>query len=151
MECGKFQNNIGHKLRMAHNAIDKYFNSSWKSTGLELTRMQCATLHYLQDHEGEDVFQKDLELVFSITGATATNILKVMEKEGLIIREPMSTDARLKKLILTEKGICLNKRAYANLVYLEQGMIKNITEEEVQILEKLLDKVTQNIVDMIEE
>lgn len=151
MGCRKFQNDIGHKIRMAHNAIDKYFSSSWKSTGLELTRMQCATLHYLQDHEGEDVFQKDLELVFSITGATATNILKVMEKEGLIIRQPMQTDGRLKKLILTEKGILLNQKAYASLVRLEQGMIKDITSEEIQILEKLLDKVTQNIVDMIEE
>jgi len=151
MGCRKFQNDIGHKIRMTHNAIDKYFSSSWKSTGLELTRMQCATLHYLQNHEGEDVFQKDLELVFSITGATATNILKVMEKEGLIIRQPMQTDGRLKKLILTEKGILLNQKAYANLVRLEQGMIKDITPEEIQILEKLLDKVTQNIVDMIEE
>ena len=120
-----FQNEIGHKIRIAHNAIDKYFSSSWKSTGMELTRMQCATLHYLEEHEGKDVFQKDLEMVFSITGATATNILKVMEKEGLITRESMPTDGRLKKLILTEKGILLNKRAHSNVVRLEKGMKKN--------------------------
>lgn len=146
-----FQNEIGHKIRMANNAVDKYFNSSWKSTGMELTRMQCVTLHYLKDHEGEDVFQKDLELVFSITGATATNILKVMEKEGLIIREPMPTDGRLKKLILTEKGILLNQKAHANIVRLHQGMKKNMTVEELELLGILLDRVTQNIVDMIED
>ena len=146
-----FRNQIGHKLRMAHNAIDKYFSSRWKGTGMELTRMQCATLHYLKEHEREDIFQKDLELVFSITGATATNILKVMEKEGLIIREPMPTDGRLKKLILTEKGILLNKKAYAHIVRLNQGMKKNMTAEELELLATLLDRVTQNIVDMIED
>uniref|UniRef100_UPI004056FE10 MarR family winged helix-turn-helix transcriptional regulator n=1 Tax=Agathobacter sp. TaxID=2021311 RepID=UPI004056FE10 len=151
MGCGDFQNDIGHKMRIAHNAIDKYFSSSWKSTGMELTRMQCATLHYLEKHEGEDVFQKDLETVFSITGATATNILKVMEKEGLIVREPMPTDGRLKKLILTEKGILLNKKAHANVVRLEQGMKKDMTPEEIRLLGELLDRVTQNIVDIIED
>ena len=97
--------NIGNKVRIVHNYIDKYFHSSWEKAGIEPTRMQCATLHYLRQHKGKDVFQKDLEVAFSISGATATNILKVMEKDGLITRLPMEKDARLKKLQMTEKGI----------------------------------------------
>ena len=149
MSRENFQNEIGHKIRIAHNAIDKYFCNSWKNTGIELTRMQCATIHYLKDHEGEDVFQKDLESVFSITGATATNILKVMEKEGIITRIPMQNDARLKKLELTEKGQLLDKRAHANVDRLEAGMKKDMTEEELEVFHDLLDRLTQNIVELL--
>lgn len=145
-----FQRNIGHKIRIAHIAIDKYFNNCWEQAGVEPTRMQCATMRYLREHNGKDVFQKDLEEAFSITGATATNILKVMEKEGLVTRVPMSCDARLKKLELTEKGYELDEKARANVVRLEEGMKKGFTEEELTIFGEYLDLVTQNIIDLME-
>ena len=145
------QKNIGHKIRVAHNAIGKYFNTCWSPSAMEPTRMQCGTMHFLREHEGQDVFQKDLEEAFSITGATATNILKVMEKDGLITRVPMQQDARLKKLELTEKGKALDDVARANVVRLEEGMEKGFTEEELTIFREYLDRMTQNIVDMVEE
>ena len=146
-----WENNIGHKTRIVHNNIDKYFKTSWEKAGVEPTRMQCATLHYLRTHENEDVFQKDIEAAFSISGATATNILKVMEKDGLIRREAVPTDARLKKLVLTEKGIAFDDAARENIVRLEEGMKKGFTEEELTIFREYLDRMTQNIVDLVEE
>lgn len=146
-----FQKNIGHKIRIAHIAIDKYFSNCWEREGLQLTRMQCATMRYLREHAGENVFQKDLEEAFSISGATATNILKVMEKDGLITRVPMPADGRLKKLEFTEKGCALDEKARANVVRLEEGMKKGFTEEELTIFREYLDRVAQNIVDLTEE
>lgn len=143
--------NIGNKVRVIHNYIDKYFHSSWEKAGIEPTRMQCATLHYLRRHQDEDVFQKDLEAAFSISGATVTNILKVMEKDGLIIRVPMEKDARLKKLVMTEKGMQYDKVAYSNVARLEAGMEKGFTEEEIARFREYLDRLTQNIVDLVEE
>ena len=113
--------------------------------------MQCATMRFLKEHENQDVFQKDLEEAFSITGATATNILKIMEKDGVITRVPMSYDARLKKLELTEKGVHLDEEARANVKRLEEGMKKGFTEEEMALFRNYLNRVTQNIVDMVEE
>ena len=151
MDKADFQKNIGHKVRLAHIAIDKYFNTCWENVSVEPTRMQCATMRYLHEHQGRDVFQKDLEEAFSITGATATNILKVMEKDGLITRVPMPHDARLKKLELTEKGWELDAKARANVVRLEEGMRKDFTEEELNRFRAYLDRMTQNIVDMVDE
>ena len=147
----KMQRNIGSKIRIVHNYIDKYFHTSWEKAGIEPTRMQCATLHYLRNHENEDVFQKDLEAAFSISGATATNILKVMEKEGLITRIPMEKDARLKKLEMTEKGKLHDKVAQENVMRLEDGMEKGFTEEELNVFRAYLDRLTQNIVDLVDE
>ena len=151
MQNKEFDENIGHKVCIIHNFIDRYFHTSWEKAGIEPTRMQCGTLHYLRAHEGKDVFQKDLEAAFSISGATATNILKVMEKDGLINRIPMEKDARLKKLEMTEKGIQYDDAARANVVRLEKGMKKGFTEEELTIFREYLDRMTQNIVDLVEE
>ena len=151
MQNKEMNQNIGNKVRVIHNYIDKYFHSSWEKAGIEPTRMQCATLHYLRRHQDEDVFQKDLEAAFSISGATVTNILKVMEKDGLIIRVPMEKDARLKKLVMTEKGMQYDKVAYSNVARLEAGMEKGFTEEEIARFREYLDRLTQNIVDLVEE
>lgn len=142
------QMDIGHKIRCAHNAIAKYFNTCWSNCEVEPTRMQCGTMRYLRDHTGQDVFQKDLEEAFAITGATATNILKVMEKEGLITRVPMPHDARLKKLELTEKGLRLDEEARANVIRLEEGMKKGFSEEELTKFREYLDRMTENVVSL---
>ncbi|MBQ6843439.1 MAG: MarR family transcriptional regulator [Agathobacter sp.] len=147
----KMHKNIGHKVRIIHNYIDKYFHTSWEKAGIEPTRMQCATLHYLRHHKGEDVFQKDLEAAFSISGATVTNILKVMEKDGLITRVQMEKDARLKKLEMTEKGMQYDEVARTNVIRLEEGMEKGFTEEELTRFREYLERLTQNIVDLVDE
>lgn len=151
MQNKAFLDNIGHKIRIIQNDIDKYFKTSWETDAEGPTRMQCATMHYLRMHKEEDVFQKDLENAFSISGATVTNILKVMEKDGLIRRVPMPNDARLKKLELTEKGIALEDAARANIRRLEEGMKKGFSEEELTIFRDYLDRLAQNIVDLVEE
>jgi DNA-binding MarR family transcriptional regulator len=151
MDNEKIEQLIGHKVRIVHMAIDRYFSSCWGKAEHEPTRMQCATMRYLREHADENVFQKDLEETFSITGATATNILKVMEKEELITRIPMPNDARLKKLEMTEKGYALDEYARANVCRLEEGMKKGFTEEELAIFRGYLDRMAQNIVDLVEE
>ena len=151
MQNKEMKQDIGNKVRVIHNYIDKYFHTSWEKAGIEPTRMQCATLHYLRHHKNEDVFQKDLEAAFSISGATVTNILKVMEKDGLITRVPMEKDARLKKLQMTEKGMQYDEVARANVIRLEAGMKKGFTEEEITIFREYLERLAQNIVDLVEE
>ena len=151
MQNKDMNQNIGSKVRIVNNYIDKYFHSSWEKAGIEPTRMQCATLHYLRRHQDEDVFQKDLEVAFSISGATVTNILKVMEKDGLIIRIPMEKDARLKKLVMTEKGKQFDEVAHGNVLRLEEGMEKGFSDEEITRFREYLDRLTQNIVDLVEE
>ena len=140
-----FLHNIGHKVRIMHMNIDKYFNTAWKKVGIEPTRMQCGTLHYLREREDVDVFQKDLEAAFSISGATATNILKIMEKEGLINRIPMEKDARLKKLVLRgEASECAQKmKKEAEVV--EEKILEGFETEEIDKLREYLGRIMKNV------
>ena len=52
-----------------------------------------------------DLRQKDFEQQFNIRRSTASNILALIEKNGLIQRESVPYDARLKKIVLTDKAI----------------------------------------------
>lgn len=151
MKDKELSQDIGHKIRIVHNYIDKYFHTAWEKEEIEPTRMQCATLRYLRLHKGEDVFQKDLEAAFSISGATATNILKLMEKEGLICRIPMEKDARLKKLEMTEKGIRYDEIAHANVYRLEEGMKSGFSKDELMLFQKYLDRLAENIMKLVDE
>ena len=69
--------------------------------------MQRWTLGFLKDHSDCEVYQKDIEEAFSISRATASNMLGVMERKGLIKRVAVSHDARLKRLVLTDKAAAL--------------------------------------------
>lgn len=151
MQNNEITHDIGHKVRIINNNVDKYFHTAWEKNGTEATRMQCATLHYLRIHKDEDVFQKDLEVAFSVSAATVTNILKVMEKEGLILRVAMEADARLKKIVMTEKGIALDNEAHQYVIRLEEGLKKGFTEEDLARFRGYLDRLTQNIVDLVDE
>ena len=55
-------------------------------------------LQFLAEHEGENVFQRDLQNSFSVTRSTISKVVKLMESKGLIRRESVFSDARLKKL-----------------------------------------------------
>lgn len=150
MSCKEIEKHLGHKFRIIHNRIDKYFEKRSEGSDHSLTRVQCATLHYLYDHREGNVFQKDIEAEFSITGATATNILKGLERQNLITREPMPGDARLKKIMLTDEGYACNAQAYENMHHMEETLAAGFSAEELDILRNMLDRVIANLEGMQE-
>ncbi|MBE5889981.1 MAG: MarR family transcriptional regulator [Lachnospiraceae bacterium] len=142
----KLHKHFGHIFRLIHNGIDRYFtNHNLDSFGVKLTMAQCAVMHYLYDHKETDVFQKDIENAFQISGATASNTLKGMEKQGVITRTPMPEDGRKKKIALTERGRQFHERAISNMEELERTLIKGMTEEEVTTYRRLLLKSVENL------
>lgn len=92
-----------------------------------------------------DVFQRDIEKEFNIRRSTATNILKLMEKNGLITRESVSQDARLKKIHLTEKAYELHEAVVENFKKLEEKLRCDISQDELDVFFSVLNKVNQNL------
>lgn len=102
--------------------------------------MQCWVIGYIFDNvEIKDIFQKDVEAEFNIRRSTATGILQLMEKNDLIIRQPVSFDARLKKLILTEKALGIHRKVEDQIILVEQRSEKDLTKEEIQTFFRLIN------------
>ena len=102
-------------------------------------------LAFLYEHEGENIFQKDLENSFSVTRSTISKVVKLMESKGLIRRESVSHDARLKKLILTEKGRAIHLLTAKGNDELEKRIMRGFTPEEIESLASLLERVSRNL------
>ena len=95
---------VGRSIGMLSNLIRRHFSTfSFHDT---LSPAQGKTLHFILARSMDtDVFQKDVEEEYSLRPPTATKILKDMEKNGLIRRETVPYDARLKRIVVTEKGL----------------------------------------------
>ncbi len=100
---------------------------------------------FLAENQDREIFQKDIEQYFSIRRSTVSGIIQLMEKKGFIIRESVDYDARLKKLVLTDRA----KELHANMMKdLEDNEIKlkqNISEEELATFFSVLEKIRSNI------
>lgn len=110
-----------------------------------LTGTQIQIIGYIYHSPKGDIFQKDIETKFSIRRSTATGILQLMEKNGLITREPVDYDARLKKIVLTKKALAVSRQAHLNLTDLEEQMTKGMTAEELAVFRSLIWKMKTNL------
>ena len=99
------QRRIGWQIKVISNLIKREVgNYCCEKYQDELTGNNMFIIGHLARHRNEDVFQKDLEEIFSVRRSTMSTIILRMEQKGFLVRESVPYDARLKKLVLTEKG-----------------------------------------------
>lgn len=94
-----------------------------------------------------DIFQKDIEAEFNIRRSSVTSVLKLMEKNELIQRVSVSEDARLKKIILTEKGLEVDKHVHNFIDDLENELKDEFTDEELDMFMDLVNRLSKKIGD----
>lgn len=134
---------IGFEIKTVSNLIKRRINNSIAEHRDidQSTAMHGWVLGYLCHHQDRDIFQKDLEQQFSIRRSTATEILKLMEKKGLIERKPVSYDARLKKIVLTEKAVQTHAMIQQEIDKMDNELKACLTEAEVSEFFKIMDKI----------
>lgn len=108
-------------------------------------------IHYLYDHRDENVCQRDIERAFHIRRSSVTGMLQNMEKTGLITREAVEGDARLKCIRLTERAIRQHEIIMRGIERNERDLTAGFTPEEIETLHHLLDRMRQNLQDPKEE
>ncbi|MDD3409542.1 MAG: MarR family winged helix-turn-helix transcriptional regulator [Eubacteriales bacterium] len=135
---------VGFAVMMLSHQLRRYVDEH-RSPGLRLTHMQGRILGML-DHSGDkDVFQRDLERTFQVRRSTATAILQVMERDGLITRRPVPYDARLKKLVLTDKARRHCAQCHEELEQMEAQLSSGLSEEELERFFSTVDKLMNNL------
>jgi len=143
MRC---QGSICHEVKILNNMIKRYADSVINHRlGTEITEMQCRVIGFLH-HSGErPVYQRDIEARFSINRATTSKMLTLMEKNGLITRSSVESDARLKQLRLTERASEYAQQVQQELDACEQLVLHGLTVEEKDTLLRLLQRLESNI------
>ena len=96
---------IGLEIKNFNNVISRnIMNLKTLSYVQEITGSNGYILQYLVDHETQCITQKDIEATLGITRSTASTVLSRMEKKGLISRNILESDSRVKEVKITQKG-----------------------------------------------
>ena len=61
--------------------------------------------HIVETNPSDDVLQRDIEALLGIRRSTVSVLIKKMEKDGLLQRVSVESDARVKKILPTEKTL----------------------------------------------
>lgn len=114
---------VGRAVNVLNNLIKRDMESY--NTNESVTGMQGVILHFIVNRKA-GVYSKDIEAEFGMRRATVCDYLTLLERSGMIVREDVKGDRRLKKVIPTDK---------ARTAILEIG--KNIERNERQLAEGL--------------
>lgn len=136
---------MGFEIRTLNNQVKRFVQSKKPKELDKSTGVHGWAIRYFYENSDKDIFQRDFEARFSIRRSTATNMLKLMEKNGIITRENVPYDARLKKIVLTEKAIEIHKKATKNIIMLENILKNDISDSELKIFYSVVDKIKANL------
>ena len=139
METGKMINRISNRLRR---------RSKRAQETLGITGAIGNILDYIiVESEKRSVYQKEIEREFGLRPSTATEALKHLEKEGLIVRVPDESDARFKKIEFTEKAGKIKDLLRNEVDKSEEILLRGISPEE----QKCFMEITAKMLESLEE
>ncbi len=140
------QRQVGPELKALSNLIKRYIdNNLVKPHEDNVTGMQGWIAGYIASRGEDDVYQRDLEAEFNMRRSTATVILQLMEKNGLIIRTSVPRDARLKKIELTQKAQKIICEIDEGIQTMEAKLAEGISDEEMRVFYTVIDKIKKNL------
>ena len=133
-----------YEMRSIFRTIQRdYFKDDNKSKVLTPTQMEI--LDYIDKHQNEKIYQKNLEKALNTRRATISEVLKTMEKNNFIQRIQNEKDARSKEIIITDKAKKIFEEKNLNIKKLNKIITKDISKEDKIIFLKVLNKMKDNI------
>ena len=113
--------------------------------GDDITDAQGRILRYLYYHQDQDIFQKDLEEKLCVRRSTISRFLSSMERQGLLIRQGVAQDARLKKLVLTPLAIRLHHEIEERVSQVDALIVQGLSKQEVDVFRCVMKKIKSNL------
>jgi len=135
----KSLNNLLRRLIIAHCASHEKLSS--------LSAQQMHIIFFIKHAQknNTDVYQRDIENSFNIRPSTATGTIGLLEKNGYIVKENVPSDARLKKLVLTEKSDAIFHNFIPFIKDIEEVVLKDISDDEVRQFIVIIQKMKNNL------
>ena len=148
-------------IRSLHNVVNRYLRVTRPEAAEDISNGNVDVIVYLARHDNEEIFPQDIEQRFGVTRSTSCRVLGLMEQKGLIAREPVKRDARLKKIVLTDKSrhiaevlrdnaknmeriLIGDESRYPSLEIQEQDASKSQVPQESQVPQKTCDDYASN-------
>ncbi len=131
-------------MTLAHMMLRKFSKKVEKLYGEEISGMAARIILHISSKKENDVFQRDLEEHFNVRPSTMSANLNQLEKKGFIKRQAMEHDARLKKIILTEKSMHIQEIAEQMRLEMLKQTESVLSPEEIQQMHRFIQKLKKS-------
>jgi DNA-binding MarR family transcriptional regulator len=139
-----FEYNFGRLIGVLSNEVKRGIKH--RLGGVELTGKQRRIFHYIfSQSETTDVFQRDIEREFNLRRSSASEMLALLENMGIIHRESVSYDARLKRIAITQKGSEMREEVLLDCCEMENRLVYGIPEEELKCCASVMERMINNL------
>ncbi len=137
---------IGPEIKTLNHLIHRFIQNSPHIAELDRTAGTYGwIIGYIGYNKGRDLYQKDLEKEFCISRSGASRAIGFLEGKGLVRREAVPEDARLKKLVLTEAGQEMNQGIHGDFERLNSALTRDFSPEERNQLLDFLHRMQNNL------
>ncbi|WP_163197651.1 MarR family winged helix-turn-helix transcriptional regulator [Bifidobacterium platyrrhinorum] len=136
---------LSFELRALVKAINRHLGETMPESARIATGGNARIIMFLARNRDKDIYQHTIERKFCITRSTASRVLALMEKKGLIARESVAHDARLKKIVLTAKADSIVACLSANGERMERRLVEGFTDEERAALMDYVLRMRANV------
>lgn len=133
------------EIRAVSKAVDRYLGESMPLSAKETTGGNAHIIMFLARNRDREIYQHTIEQKFCITRSTASRVLALMEKKGLIARESVAHDARCKRIVLTDKADAIVADLKANGERVERLLVDGFTQTEQDALHDYVERMRANI------
>ena len=132
---------VGLHLNQAARSVSRAFDDALAGAGGSLP-VWLVLLNLKANPRGS---QREIAEAIGVTEATLTHHLNAMDTDGLITRRRDPANRRVHLLELTEPGEAAFKRLRTAAVEFDRRLRRGITDEEIEALEGLLDRLAANV------
>lgn len=133
-------------FKIIHNQLEAGFNKKYRKYGL--TSTQLDVLLYLSQEPDCENTLSDIAAHFDVKHTSVIHVLKILERKGLICKSPVQ-GTRSKSILLTDSGRQLGNQLISEMEkkgpLLDAIMFAGLSEEEQQLLEKMLCQIYNNL------
>lgn len=134
---------FGFYLDRTLKKIVTVFLQHFKNNGIDLTIEQWVILHRI--HElGEEASQVEISKLSYRNRATTSRVISGLTKKGLIQKKRFKGDQKRYKLIVTQKGEEIVKKALPIVEDLRAVGYQNINDDDFEAFMKVLDQLWEN-------
>lgn len=135
---------IGFLITNIAYAVRQYFDRCFANYDVTYPQSRVLTRLFSQMDKG-DVNQRDLEYALGIKASSVSSLVRNLEQKGFIRCERLPQDTRNKRVILTEKGLEVQKVLADARHRAEENMIKGLSVEQQDLLRACLRQVLTNM------
>lgn len=139
----KLESILFYQIEQAMRQSIRYTHRIFAEADVDLTKDQWLVLKKVNDEDG--VAPLEIARVLGKEAASMTRMLDILERKGLLTREPNPADRRSSLIVATEAGEELFQRVLPLVRRIRQQAVSGFSVREISELENALQRIERNM------